>query len=301
MKSSYRLYIVISVLLHLLLLGALSLSMLWPKSESKPAAMQPLIQAKAVSSEVVKQQEKHLQDQRKKRKQQEAKRLAEIKKQQQQIRQKKQAEQKRLKQLQIKRQREAAARKKAELERQLAQRKAKAEKARKAQEEAKRKAEAERKAKAEAKRKAKAEAERKAAAERKAKAEAARKKAEALKRKQEAEQQILNDMKAEQAARAQAKRQRQIQTEIQKYQAMITSAIQQNVIIDDSLKGTTCKLTVKLARSGFIVSVGQATGDPRACQAAKTAVYKTGSVPVSADQDVFAKMKVLNITLKPGG
>ena len=286
MKSSYRLYIVISVLLHLLLLGALSLSMLWPKSESKPAAMQPLIQAKAVSSEVVKQQEKHLQDQRKKRKQQEAKRLAEIKKQQQQIRQKKQAEQKRLKQLQIKRQREAAARKKAELERQLAQRKAKAEKARKAQEEAKRKAEAERKAKAEAKRKAKAAAERKA---------------EALKRKQEAEQQMLNDMKAEQAARAQAKRQRQIQTEIQKYQAMITSAIQQNVIIDDSLKGTTCKLTVKLARSGFIVSVGQATGDPRACQAAKTAVYKTGSVPVSADQDVFAKMKVLNITLKPGG
>ncbi len=146
------------------------------------------------------------------------------------------------------------------------------------------------------------------------KAEAAAKKADDLRKKQiterkrqqkEAadraarEKQLADQMAAEMASRNKA-RQQQVMTEVQRYAALITSVINQNMINDRStMEGKSCKLLISLAPSGFVTKATVSGGDGVVCEAAKRAVYKAGTLPVSKDPEVFKEMRNLRVTVVP--
>ena len=158
---------------------------------------------------------------------------------------------------------------------------------------------------AEARRKREEAAAAKAEQERKEReAEAKRLEQERLEREREAkeraerERQLQERLAAEAAERAKA-RQAQMQSEIQRFTALITGAIQRNWIVDDSMRGKECQLTISLAPSGFVKSVDQGVGDERVCQSARTAVLKAGTLPVSKDPEVYKQMETIKLTVRP--
>lgn len=168
-----------------------------------------------------------------------------------------------------------------------------AEKAKRDKEERERK-ERERK---EAERKKAEEEKKRKEAEQKAKQEAARKAQEALE-KAEQERILEEQLKAEQATRN-AKRQRQVMSEIGKYTALIEQTIKRNWIVDPSMKGKSCRLNIRLASNGLVTQVTTLEGDANVCRSAQSAVLKSDTLPVSSDPEVFAEMKEINLTLKP--
>ncbi len=150
------------------------------------------------------------------------------------------------------------------------------------------------------------------------KEEAAAKKAEDLRKKQaadkkrkaqeakerEAQQKLLEQQMAEQMAEEMANRQQarrqQVMTEIGRFQALISQTIKRNLITDRStMEGKSCKLTISLAPSGFVTNVVTGNGDRIVCEAAKTAVYKAGTLPVSKDPEVFREMRTISLTVAP--
>ncbi|QSX35784.1 cell envelope integrity protein TolA [Shewanella sedimentimangrovi] len=161
---------------------------------------------------------------------------------------------------------------------------------RKAEEEAARKAEEERKRK-EAERKAKEEAERK----RKAEEDAKRKAAEEAKRRE----QELADMMASEQDTINAAKNQQVMSELSRYQAMIASTLQRNVQKEDSMRGKSCEMVVKLAKDGFVISSRVKQGDAQVCRATQAAIQKLQRLPVSPQPEVYEKMKELNIIYKP--
>lgn len=106
-------------------------------------------------------------------------------------------------------------------------------------------------------------------------------------------------MAEEMASRRQARRQ-QMMTEVGRFQALIAQAIQRNFLIDEAtMKGKSCKLTISLAPSGFVTNVVIGKGDRAVCDAAKNAVYKAGTLPVSKDPEVFKEMRTISLTVAP--
>lgn len=158
------------------------------------------------------------------------------------------------------------------------------EKKRKAEADQERKLEQEKKQQAEADKKRKADAEKKKLAE----AEAEKKRLQ-----QEHEKQMQSQMDAEMNA---AKEQR-VLTELQKYVALIKNKISRNWIIPN--QDGKCILEVRLAAGGFIIDVKEVGGSPAICRSAQAAIYKSDPLPVSADPDVFNKMRILRLDLDP--
>jgi colicin import membrane protein len=146
------------------------------------------------------------------------------------------------------------------------------------------------------------------------KAEAAAKKADDLRKKQIAERkrqekaaadqkmrekQLAEQMAAEMATRNKARKQ-QMMSEVQRYAALITSVIDQNMINDRStMEGKSCKLLISLAPSGFVTKASVVDGDAVVCEAAKRAVYKAGTLPVSKDPEVFKEMRNIHVIVLP--
>ncbi|MDX2368967.1 MAG: cell envelope integrity protein TolA [Colwellia sp.] len=146
------------------------------------------------------------------------------------------------------------------------------------------------------------------------KAEAAAKKADDLRKKKIAERkrqekaaadqavrekQLADQMAAEMATRNKA-RQQQMMSEIQRFAALITSIIDQNMINDRStMEGKSCKLLISLAPSGFVTQARIVDGDAVVCEAAKRAVYKAGTLPVSKDPEVFKEMRNIDVIVVP--
>jgi len=145
-------------------------------------------------------------------------------------------------------------------------------------------------------------------------AEAAAKKSDDLRKKQIAErkrqekaaadqtvreQQLAEQMAAEMATRNKARKQ-QMMSEIQRFAALITSVIDQNMINDRStMEGKSCKLLISLAPSGFVTQARVVSGDAVVCAAAKRAVYKAGTLPVSKDPEVFKEMRNIDVIVVP--
>jgi len=145
-------------------------------------------------------------------------------------------------------------------------------------------------------------------------AEAAAKKADDIRKKQIAERKrkekaaaekaaqeklLAEQMAAEMATRNKA-RQQQMMSEVQRYAALITSVIDQNMINDRStMEGKSCKLLISLAPSGFVTQVRKVSGDAVVCEAAKRAVYKAGTLPVSKDPEIFKEMRNISVTVLP--
>lgn len=144
---------------------------------------------------------------------------------------------------------------------------------------------------AEEKRKAEQAAAEKAAAEKKRQQEEARRRAEQEKAMQE---QMAQEASARRAARAQ-----QAATEVQRYTALIRSAIQQNLLVDESMRGRSCVVNIRLATNGFVTSVSVVNGDRTVCDAAVRAVNRAGTLPVSTDPDVYNQLKDINLTVVP--
>ena len=146
------------------------------------------------------------------------------------------------------------------------------------------------------------------------KAEAAAKKADEIRKKQVAERKrkqkaaaeraaqeklIAEQMAAEMATRNKARKQ-QMMSEIQRFAALITNVIDQNMINDRStMEGKSCKLMISLAPSGFVTQVRNVSGDTIVCEAAKRAVYKAGTLPVSKDPEIFKEMRNIGVTVVP--
>ncbi|MDU0114369.1 cell envelope integrity protein TolA [Psychrosphaera aquimarina] len=169
---------------------------------------------------------------------------------------------------------------------------------------AKRNKEAQEKAAEDAKKKK--EAEQKALKE--AEAERIRKEEEAKRKKeqeiQEAKEQAIREkMMQEQLAQEQSARnkirQKYVLTEKQKYTALIMGRIQQYLIVDDSMKGQSCSLNIKLAFSGLVTSVNIISGDNKVCKAAERAVLKAETLPVSKEPDVYQELKDISLKVEP--
>lgn len=153
-----------------------------------------------------------------------------------------------------------------------------------------------------------------AARSKRLKEEAAAKKAEDLRQQKIAErkrqeiaakeQAIQDAMLAEQMANEMASRnqarQQQVMTEVERYSALITQSINQRMIKDRStMAGKSCKLTITLAPSGFVIDVKIGQGDSVVCNAANIAIGKAGNLPVSKDPEVFKKMRELSVLVRP--
>lgn len=114
------------------------------------------------------------------------------------------------------------------------------------------------------------------------------------------QQKILEQQMAEEMASRQQARRQQMMTEIGRYTALITQTIKRNLITDRStMEGKSCKLTISLAPSGFVTNVVSGQGDRIVCEAAKTAVYKAGTLPVSKDPEIFQEMRTISLTVAP--
>ena len=111
--------------------------------------------------------------------------------------------------------------------------------------------------------------------------------------------QIAEDMAKEMQNRNQA-RQKQVMSEMQRYAALITNTIDRHMINDRStMEGKSCKLSIDLAPSGFVINVVVNSGDTVVCEAAKRAIFKAGTLPVSKDPEVFKEMRNIDVTVVP--
>ena len=307
-KSSYAKALWLSIALHVILLVGLFLGDHSATTKPKPtpsASSAPMEPIKAV----VVDQAKFNQAINKIKKQKaddlaaENKRIKAIERRAEEAKKRRAKEEARIKRLEAQRKKKEQEKIKADNDAKNARAKAdKAEKVRKQKEQEKQKAE-EAAATARAKRiKAEADAEKAEALRKKKIADQKRKEKEAKeKAAQQAAQQALiaEQMAAEMAARNKARSQ-QVMTEIQRYSALITDTINRNMIKDRStMMSKSCRLTISLAPSGFVTNVSKGQGDKVVCDAAETAIYKAGTLPVSKDPEVFKEMRKIAVTVVP--
>ncbi len=296
-KGNYSLALTFSIALHLCLAGVLLFGEFAEhpiKAKPTVADVQP-IQAVVVDSAQVARQVQRLQQQQA----DEAKRIRDLEKRAEAAKRNRAKEEQRLKQLEKQRKKKLLEKKAAD----NAAAKAKAQA--KAAEIARQKKIQEKKladqAAADAKAKRLKEQQAAAKAEKIRKQKQAEQKRQQQAAKERAEQQKLleQQMAEEMASRQQAKHQQQM-TEIGRFTALIKQSIRSNLITDRStMEGKSCKLTISLAPSGFVTNVVINQGDRIMCAAAKTAIYKAGTLPVSKDPEVFKEMSKISLTVEP--
>lgn len=165
-----------------------------------------------------------------------------------------------------------------------------AEEARKAKEQERKQAEDAAKA-AEQKRKAEQAAADKAAADR------ARQAAEA-KQKAEQERSMQEQMEKEAQARS-AARSKQAATEVQRYIALISDAVDRALYKDESMRGKSCSVNIRLATTGFVTNVKVLGGDSNVCDSAVRAINRIGTMPMSSEPDVYDKLKDITFRVEP--
>lgn len=175
---------------------------------------------------------------------------------------------------------------------------AKAEKIRKQKEQEKQTAE---KAAALAKSKRlKEEADAKTAEDLRVKKIADRKRQEIAAKEQAIQDAMLAEQMASEMANRNKARQQQVLTEVQRFSALIKQSINRRMITDRStMADKSCKLTITLAPSGFVIDVKVGQGDKVVCDAANIAIGKAGTLPVSQDPEVFKEMRKIVITVEP--
>ncbi|GAC05360.1 cell envelope integrity protein TolA [Paraglaciecola chathamensis] len=265
-----------------------------PQESTEMTISQPVIEAVAVDTNAVEEQVKRIEDQKKLKQKAEEDRIAELERRANEAERKRKQQEQEAVEIEQRNKRQREERKKAEQAAIAARKKQEQEKAKaKAAEAERKRKELERKKAEEQARKAKEAREK----EEKALKEAQRKKAEAAEKARQ-ERALQDQLEAEQAVRQQ-RRSKQVLTEVQKYQALIHQAIQRQLIVDNSMKGKSCQLNVRLASSGLVIQVKELGGDPILCRAAKSAVFKAGTLPVSKEADVYEKLRDINLTVEP--
>ncbi|MEZ8721318.1 cell envelope integrity protein TolA [Vibrio pomeroyi] len=141
-----------------------------------------------------------------------------------------------------------------------------------------------------------------AAAEKARKAKEAAARAEKERKQQEA---ALNDIFAgleTEATQNSSARQQFISDEAQRYGAIYTQLIQQNLLLEDSYRGRLCRVNLKLIPTGSNAILGSLSildGDSRLCAATKRAVAQVQSYPLPKDPDIVKSLKDINLTVSP--
>lgn len=142
-----------------------------------------------------------------------------------------------------------------------------------------------------------------------AKQEAEKLKAEKLKaeklaqQKREAEEKALEKEFA-QKFREMAGRQKQIQSEIERYTQLITQAVGRHWILPENFdEKTYCIFIIKLAPNGSVLDVKlvRSSGDELLDRSARSAVYKASPLPVPKDPEVFATFREIRLKVRPEG
>ncbi|WP_419571976.1 cell envelope integrity protein TolA [Rheinheimera sp.] len=303
MDPAFKRSLIISAGLHLLLVVLLVANFSFFRSEEvlvmpMPGDMAAAVPLKAttVDKSAYEEQVKEIKEKKEQERKTEERKQKQIEEDKRRVeREKRQAEQQ-------KKQQELE-KKKQEQEKKLAAKKAADEKKRKdAEAEKQKKLDAEKKKKDQEKKKQqeleKKEKE-KAAKEKAAKEKAEKEKAEKEKRERDAAEEMMQEqMEAEAEARRAAKA-GQILTEKQRYLAMIVAKIQQNWFVDDTMRGKECRVNIRLAPNGFVISSTVLDGDRALCESAMRAIQKAGNFPMSPDPDVYDALKDLTPILKP--
>ncbi|RYV02213.1 cell envelope integrity protein TolA [Shewanella sp. OPT22] len=306
-KSSFSVPLIVSLVVHVGVIAALAVSV---NFDEKPKALPQAASAPAIKAVVVNQQEVEAQiakirKQKADAAQQERDRQAEVKRKLDEARKAREQEQNKIKKLEQQRKQKqneadkaAAAAKAAKLKQQQEKQKAaQAEKQRKQKEQERRVAEKAAKAAAD-KRKREEAAAKKAADERKRKEAAERKRKDDAARKAQQEKELADALAQEQASLNKT-RSRQVLSEVEKYKALISQTIQRNLVIDQSMQGKSCRVNIRLAQDGFVISANVLGGDTIVCRAAKAAISKAGRLPVSPDANVYNEMKDINLKVSP--
>lgn len=263
-----------------------------PKPQVQSRA--PAIQAVVVDQNKVAQHVERLKAEKKESARKEKARQNELEYQAKQARQERQREQAQIKKLEQQRKLKEIETDNATKAAKLAQEKEKLAKA------LAQKAESERKQK-ELERKASEVAAKKVAAKRKQE-EVAAKKASDKRRADEQRQlqeQMMQDALAAEQASLSLTRNKQVLTEVQRYTNMIRATIQRNLVVDESMRGKSCLIFIRLANDGFVTGSKIVSGDSVVCRATQIAMNKAGRLPVSSEPDVYNKLKEINLTVQP--
>lgn len=88
-------------------------------------------------------------------------------------------------------------------------------------------------------------------------------------------------------------------TEKQHYLAQIIAKIQQNWVVDDTMRGNECRINIKLSPDGSVAGTKVLGGDYGLCMSSINAVKKSGSFPMSKDPAVYDLLKDITVILKP--
>lgn len=114
------------------------------------------------------------------------------------------------------------------------------------------------------------------------------------------QRELANEQQALKAANAETTQ--QIQSEIDKYKAMVVQAIAQNWIVPTGVdRSLSCELLIRVGPGGTVLSVqiARSSGDPGLDNSARTAVNKASPLPVPKDAELFDHFRQLRLTVKP--
>lgn len=92
--------------------------------------------------------------------------------------------------------------------------------------------------------------------------------------------------------------------EVNKYKALVLQAISQQWNVPDNIdEGANCKLLVKVAPGGYVMSIQivKSSGNEFLDRSAKNAVLKASPLPVPKENYLFDDFRVLNLTVRPQG
>ncbi|MEZ8464477.1 cell envelope integrity protein TolA [Vibrio splendidus] len=332
-SNNFRSPLLISLGLHVILFVALIWGADFTMSEPKPTGQ--MVQAVVIDPQLVRQQAQQIRQQREAASKKEQERLDKLRRESERLEKNRKAEEENIRKLKEKQAKEAKAAREAEKRRVENEKQRKVEEARLKQEQKKAaKAEADRKlkeaavVKAEKERKAKEVAIAKAEQERVAKEKAAKEAADKARKEKEAAAAAEKARKAkEAAAKAEKERKQQeaalndifagletestqnssarqqfISDEAQRYGAIYTQLIQQNLLLEDSYRGRSCRVNLKLIPTGSNAILGSLSildGDSRLCAATKRAVAQVQSYPLPKDPDIVKSLKDINLTVSP--
>jgi|TARA_R110002126_G_scaffold4973_2_gene26073 colicin import membrane protein len=283
-----------------------------PKVMQTAAASAPALKAIVIDQQKVNDRVEQLKKQKQDVAQQEKARQAELERKALEARREREREQEKIKTLEIQRKQKEQETQKANDAAKAAQAKQVLEKERadkaevvrkqkeqeqKAAEDAAKKAAEKRKQEEAAAKKAQEERQR-AEDERKRKEDAERKRKAEADNKARQEREMAEAMAAEQDSLSKT-RNKQVLSEVDKYKAMIIATIQRNLVVDESMRGKSCRVFIRLAADGFVTTSQTLDGDQVVCRAAKASINKAGRLPVSPEPAVYQQLKEINLTVSP--
>jgi colicin import membrane protein len=97
---------------------------------------------------------------------------------------------------------------------------------------------------------------------------------------------------------------KKVQSEIDKYKALIIQTISGNWIVPRDLdQGKSCDLLIHLAPGGVVTNVelSRSSGNLALDRSAQTAVLKSSPLPIPKDTSLFEYFRILKLTVRPEG